>query len=56
MPLFFTDCFDLGKPHDQTTDTIRQILQVASQNDNYDVKAMQTCVFLGWKEERDRLI
>jgi hypothetical protein len=56
VPIFFTDCFDLGKPHDHTREEIRGILRLASDLDNYDVKAMHTCVFLQWKEERDRIL
>ena len=55
VPLFFTDCFDLSKPHDHTKSEVVAILRLASNNHNYDVKAMHTCVFLGWKEERDRI-
>lgn len=41
MPVFYTDCFDVGKPHDKTMNEIVKVLSLAGENTNYSLENMR---------------
>jgi hypothetical protein len=56
IPVFFTDCFDLGKQWDTTRNEIMNLIAVVQNNNHYDTKFMKKCVCPKWREKRLKLI
>jgi hypothetical protein len=55
VPVFFTDCFDLGKEYDSTSETIKQILSLSKVNKLYQTDLMKACLCQDWLEKRNHL-
>lgn len=56
VPVFFTDCFDLGKPYDSTREELTKLSELAHKNEAYDVERMRKCLCLQWREEKERIL
>ena len=38
LQVFFTDCFDVGKPYDRTVEEVAKMVRLAQDNAYYDTR------------------
>ena len=57
LPVFFTDCYDLGKIYDNTREEARKIVKLTEEEKEiYEPRRrIKTCFTCSWRDQKDSM-